>query len=196
MTVRDVRKADNDVDPMFINRWSPRAYTEAEIPDKVLLSIFEAARWAPSARNIQPWRFVFAKRQSATFNRLLGVLSEKNQLWAPQASALIALLSAKTFVLDGKQEPAHCHSFDAGAAWANLTLQANLLGWQTRAMAAFDHEKASSILNLPKDYDIEVIIAIGKIGDKETLPAALKELEVPTSRLPLQDLVSEGTFGG
>ncbi len=194
MTPQDVRKADNDVNPLFINRWSPRAYTGEEIPAKVLLNIFEAAHWAPSARNIQPWRFVYAKRHSAAFGRLIGVLSERNQQWAPQASALIALLSVKTFSLNGKQEPLESHSFDAGAAWTNLTLQANMLGWQTRAMAAFAHEKAYEVLNVPKDYAIDVIIAIGKVGDRESLPAGLKELEVPTSRLPLQELISEGTF--
>jgi len=194
MNIEEIRKADNQVDPLFINRWSPRAYTGEDIPDTVLLNVLEAARWAPSARNIQPWRFVYAKRHSLSFANILGVLSERNQLWAPQASTLIALLSAKTFLVDGKQEPAHCHSFDAGAAWTNLTLQANLLGWQTRAMAAFDHEAAAKVLKVPNGYDIEVIIAIGKVADKETLPATLKELDVPTPRRPLQELVSEGTF--
>jgi nitroreductase len=196
MSIKEIRKTDNDVDSLFISRWSPRAYTGEVIPDAVLLNIFEAARWAPSARNIQPWRFVYAKRNSAAFPQIIDVLLGKNQLWAPQASALIALLSAKTFTVDGKQEPAHCHSFDAGAAWTNLTLQANLLGWQTRAMAAFDHDKAYKVLKVPNDFDIEVIIAIGKVGDRESLPVGLKELEVPTSRKPLQELISEGIFRG
>jgi nitroreductase len=194
MTTFKTRQAEHEIDPQFLARWSPRAYTGEEIPDTVLWSVLEAARWAPSARNAQPWRFIYARRNSAAFSRILPILSERNQMWAPQASALITLLSAKSFIVDGKAVPNINHSFDAGAAWTTLTLQANRLGWHTRAMAAFDHDKAYTILDVPPEYDIEVIVAIGKIGDKEALPPMLRELEVQTSRLPLQDLVSEGTF--
>jgi nitroreductase len=194
MTTYETRQAEHDIDPLFLARWSPRAYTGEEIPDSVLWSVLEAARWAPSARNVQPWRFIYAKRNSPAFSRILPILSERNQMWAPQASGLITLVSAKTFLLDGKQTPNGNHSFDAGAAWTNLTLQANILGWHTRAMAAFDHAKAYEVLGVPEDYDVEVIIALGKMANKDTLPADLRSLEAPNSRLPLRDLVSEGTF--
>ena len=194
MSTLKSREPEATVDPLFINRWSPRAYTGEEIPVAVLLSVFEAARWAPSARNAQPWRFVYAKRQSAAFDRLVATMADDNQKWAPNASALIALLSAKTYIVDDKTETNIHRSFDAGAAWSNLSLQANMLGWQTRAIGKFDRAQAAAVLRAPSLYAIEVIIAIGKIGNPETLPVDLRKLEVPTKRAPLRELFSEGTY--
>lgn len=194
MSTEDSRQADHVVAPLFINRWSPRAYSAEEIPDDVLLSIFEAARWAPSARNVQPWRFLYAKRQSPDFATFLDLLVEQNQVWARRAAALVVLLSAKTFRLDGQDLPLSSHSFDTGAAWANLALQGNLLGWHSHAMGGFYPDKARIALRIPEEFAIEVIIAIGKIGDKETLPPGLRAREVPTPRRALGELVTEGAF--
>jgi nitroreductase len=194
MSIQKFRRAEHEVAPLFVNRWSPRAYTGTEIPTETLFSIFEAARWAPSSRNVQPWRFLYAKRQTPNFATFIDFLAEQNQLWARQASALIVLLSAKTFLVDGKEKPLASHSFDSGAAWANLSLQANLLGWHTHAIGGFDQEKTRRTLKIPESFAIEVVIAIGKIGEKESLPSALQDREIPTSRRPLQELVTEGIF--
>lgn len=188
------REAEATVDPLFINRRSPRAYTGEEISDSALFSVFEAARWAPSARNGQPCRFVYAKRGSAVFDQLIAAMAPYNQKWASQASALIALLSATTYLVDGKPQPNTFHSFDAGAAWISLSLQANLLGLHTRAIGNFDRAQATAVLKAPASYALEIMIAIGKSGDPELLPPDLRKLEVTTTRAPLRDLVSKEAF--
>jgi len=194
MGIQVNRHAEHSVDPLFINRWSPRAYTGEDIPTEVLFSLFEAARWAPSARNAQPWRFLFAKRGTPDFATFLAPLVEQNQVWARQASALVVLLSTKNFLFEGKEVPLASHSFDTGAAWANLSLQANLLGWHTHAIGGFDRDRARQALSIPDSFAIEVVIAIGKLGDQHSLPAELQSRETPTPRLPLRDLVTEGAF--
>ncbi|PKU22348.1 nitroreductase family protein [Telmatospirillum siberiense] len=194
MSVLETRKAEAGVNDLFIDRWSPRAYAADEIPDSDLFTVLEAARWAPSARNAQPWRFVYARRGAAGFQGMVASMAAYNQQWAPKASALIALLSAKVYPFGDKTEPNGYHSFDAGAAWVNLSLQANLLGWRTRAIGAFDKARAAEALKVPETYAVEVIIAIGKPGDPEMLPADLRSKESPTTRLPLRELISDGVF--
>ena len=194
MDIQQYRRSEHEVSPLFLNRWSPRSFTGDDISDDVLFRLFEAARWAPSARNVQPWRFLYAKRQTPDFTVFVDFLVAQNQSWARQASALVVLLSAKTFIVDGTETPLASHSFDAGAAWAALSLQANLSGWHTHAMGGFDREKVRRALSVPDDFAIEVVIAIGKIGDKDALPPGLKEREVPTGRLALEELVTAGAF--
>lgn len=194
MSAPHARKADASVDPLFINRWSPRAYTGEQVPDAILFSVFEAARWAASARNAQPWRFVYTKRGTAIFDRLVATMSSFNQQWVGHASAIIALLSAKTYLSGDMAEPNAYHSFDAGAAWANLSLQANMLGWHTHAIGAFDRASAATVLKVPESYAMDILIAIGKIGRPETLPNDLRGREVPTERIPLRDMISEDAF--
>ena len=106
------------------------------------------------------------------------------------------LLSKKTFVPPGKTDaiPATSHSFDVGAAWANLALQASLSGWRTHAIGGYDKDKARAALGIPEDYALEAAIAVGKQGDKAQLPAGLQEREQPTPRRPLAELVAEGGF--
>jgi nitroreductase len=192
----EIRIPEYDIDPQFIKRWSPRAFTGEPIADATLLSFLEAARWAPSSYNSQPWRFVYAKNGTEHWPRFLGLLSEFNQSWAHNASALVILLSKKTFVPPGKTDaiPATSHAFDTGAAWANLALQASLSGWGTHAIGGYDKDKARQTLGIPEDYALEAAIAIGKQGDKALLPAGLQEREEPTPRRPLAELVAEGGF--
>lgn len=194
MSTLETRKAEAGVDDLFIDRWSPRAYAGDEIPDSVLSKVLDAARWAPSARNAQPWRFIYARRGTAGFGRMVSTMAAYNQQWAPKASALIALVSAKAFPFGDRTDPNPFHSFDAGAAWVNLSLQANLLGWRTRAIGAFDKAKAAEVLEVPGTYAVEVIIAIGKPGDPQTLPDDLRAKETPTTRLSIRELACEGTF--
>ncbi|MFZ4704274.1 MAG: nitroreductase family protein [Candidatus Methylumidiphilus sp.] len=191
-----VRIPEYDIDKLFIDRWSPRAFTGEPITDTTLLSFFEAARWAPSSYNSQPWRFLYAKNDSPQWPLFLKLLSEFNQSWAKNASALVILLSKKTFVPPGKTDAiaATSHSFDVGAAWANFALQASLSGWRTHAIGGYDKDQARKLLGIPEEYALEAAIAIGKQGDKSLLPASLQEREQPSPRLPLAELVAEGEF--
>ncbi|KAF0815165.1 malonic semialdehyde reductase RutE [Andreprevotia sp. IGB-42] len=184
------------IDSQFAARWSPRAYTGEAISDDELFTLFEAARWAPSGSNSQPWRFIYVKQGSAQWDTFVSFLSGNNQLWAPKAAALVLLLSKKTHVPAGETEarPARNHSFDAGAAWASLSLQGAQLGWRTRAMGGFDKDAARAVLGIPDDYHLEVVIAIGRQADAAILPDALREKEQPTPRKPLAELVADGHF--
>jgi nitroreductase len=191
-----LRTPEHAVDPQFHARWSPRAFTGEEIPEETLLGLFEAARWAPSAMNAQPWRFAYARRGTQAFDALLATLAPANQAWATRASALIALASRTTMALPGQADPvpSRSHGFDAGAAWANLALQAHLWGWSTHAMGGFDMEKARAALAVPADLELQVVIAVGKKGDATRLPDWARARENPNERKPVGELVREGSF--
>src|ERR1700712_1985503 len=120
------RAADYPIDRLFIDRWSPRAFTGEAISETELFSLFEAARWAPSSYNSQPWRFFYARRDTAHWDRFLDLLIPYNRSWAQHAAALIFVVSKSTMLPPGKttEIPSHSHSFDAGAAWGSLALQA------------------------------------------------------------------------
>jgi len=190
------RTPGHSVHPLFVERWSPRAFTGEPLANETLFGFFEAARWAPSAYNSQPWRFLYAKNDSEHWPQFVGLLSEFNRAWAQNASALVILLSKTHFVPPGKTEaiPATTHAFDAGAAWANLALQASLDGWSTHAVGGYDKDKAREVLGIPADYALEAAIVIGKRGDKTLLPPNLQEREQPSPRRPLAELVAEGGF--
>jgi nitroreductase len=194
MSATKERKPEFKVNPLFIQRWSPRAYTGEVIPDEVLFGALEAARWAPSAANAQPWRFVYSKRGSASWETFLDLLVPGNRRWAEKASALIVIASNKNLIRNGQPVFSRWHSFDAGAAWQNLALQATAFGWHTHAIGGCDADKARTALRVPEDFSVEVVIAIGKQGDKSTLPPELQEREVPNPRQPLKELVQEGAF--
>jgi len=191
------RTADHAIDPLFLERWSPRAFTNEIISEAELKALFEAARWAPSSYNSQPWRFIYARRGTAHWQTLLGLLNEFNQSWAKNAAALVVIVSKETMAVPGKAEevPSHSHSFDAGAAWANLALQAVRLGWQAHGMVGFDRQRALSELKVPAGYRVEAAVAIGKPGDKAQLPEALQARETPSQRNPISATAFEGAFG-
>jgi nitroreductase len=196
-TCPDPRTPGRKIDSLFHERWSPRAFSAEEIPVETLLGLFEAARWAPSAMNAQPWRFVYARRGTSAFPKLLAALAPANQAWAAGAAALVALVSQELVALPGKSElvPFPSHSFDAGAAWAQLALQAHLWGWSTHAMSGFDARLAREALAVPDGHQVEVFVAIGRQGDPAVLPDWARAREKPSDRKPLADLVREGTFG-
>jgi nitroreductase len=197
MTQANSRTADYPIDPLFLRRWSPRAFTGEAIPEAELLTLLEAARWAPSSFNSQPWRFLYARRDTEPWPKFLGLLSEYNQSWAKSAAALVILVSKTTLLPRGadKEVPSYTHTLDAGAAWANLALQATRSGWAAHGMAGFDVPRTAAELGVPADYRVEAAIAIGRPGDKSLLPEALRAREQPSERLPLSQLVSEGRFG-
>jgi hypothetical protein len=140
---------------------------------------------------------VYARRGTPAFAKLLVTLAPGNQLWAGKASALVAVVSRELMAVPGNPEPvpSASHSFDAGAAWAQLALQAHLWDWSTHAMGGFDREKAGEALSLPPAHRLEVFVAIGRRGDASTLPDWARAREKPNDRRPLAELVREGSFG-
>jgi nitroreductase len=197
MTTANSRSTEYPIDPLFLERWSPRSFTGAPMSEHELLTLLEAARWAPSAFNAQPWRFIYARRDTAHWPRLLGLLTQSNQLWARNAAALVILVSKATVRPAGaeKEVPSWSHSLDAGAAWGSLALQAQLSGWAAHGMVGFDRERAVTELGVPGGYRVEAAIAIGKRGDKSLLPEALQAREQPNGRVPLAQVAGEGHFG-
>ena len=191
------RKADYPIDPMFIERWSPRAFDGATMPEADLLTMFEAARWAPSAYNSQPWRFLYALRDTPSWDRFLGLLVPFNQSWAKETSALVFLVSNSTMVPPGKDQaiPSHSHSLDAGAASSNFALQANKLGYYVHGMVGFDMDRAFAELGVPKGYRVEAAYAVGRLGDQvEAAGRCCRRREFPSPRLPVSAIAFEGGF--
>ena len=188
----DARKpqTQHPVDELFLDRWSPRAFDASIIPEADLATIFEAARWAPSSYNNQPWRILYARRETEQWPAFFGLLVEGNQAWAKDAGALLLFVSKETFDFNGKPYPTH--SFDTGAAWENLALQATKLGLATHGMQGFDYERARAELNIPEGFRVEAMIAVGRPGDPAQLPERLREREAPSGRKPLDEITCEG----
>jgi nitroreductase len=192
------RQADHKVHPLFLDRWSPRAFDASDIPEEDLLTIFEAARWAPSAFNSQPWRFLYAKRGDANWERFLSLLIPWNQGWAHSASVLIYILSDSMPMTgkDGRPVGSHSHSFDGGAAWACLALQATAMGYHAHGMSGVEFERARAELQVPERFRIEAAAVIGRIGDPAMLDERTRAREVPSGRKPISDFVHAGNFAG
>ncbi len=190
------RIAAHPIDNQFLQRWSPRALrpglTEAE-----LLSCLEAARWAPSSSNTQPWRYVAALAGEPGFATILAGLVPFNQAWAGSAGALVVACS----LLESAALPTHPSkplpgsAFDAGAAWMSLALQARTLGLFAHAMGGFERETLMQSLGVPATVRIDCVIAIGHPGDPAQLPESLREREQPNGRRPLAELLHRGTWG-
>ncbi len=191
-SIREFRNPEYDVDPVFLNRWSPRAMSGEGIGKKELLSLFEAARWAPSANNNQPWRFVYAMRDTPHWPPFFDLLAELNRVWAVRAAALAVVVSKKSFDHNGKFS--RTHSYDTGAAWENLALQGSLKGLVVHGMQGFDYDRAGELLKIPDGYQVEAMMAIGKPGKRESLPEQYREREFPSDRKKLSDIVMEGSF--
>ncbi|MDE8344483.1 MAG: nitroreductase family protein [Acidocella sp.] len=194
MSSSNPRVADHPIAQVFLDRWSPRSFTGEAMPQDVLFTILEAARWAPSSYNSQPWRFLYVTRDNAHWDKFLHLLNEFNQSWAKTASAIIFVVSETTMTVPGKDArvPSHTHSFDAGAAWGSLALQATVLGWHAHGMVGIEFDKIRTQLNVPEDYRIEAGIVIGKLGPKDQLPEFLQAREAPSSRKPLAEIAFEG----
>lgn len=196
MTEATPRKADFPIDEMFLQRWSPRAFNRQSIDEHDLLTMLEAGRWAASSYNSQPWRFLWARRDTPHWEKFLNLLVPFNQSWAKDASALVVLVSNSTMRLPGADAdvPSHTHSLDAGAASGYFALQASRMGWYAHGMVSLDMAGAFTELNVPKGYRVEAAYAVGKLGDKSTLPEALQAREQPSNRKPLTELAFEGGF--
>ncbi|MHB8546917.1 MAG: nitroreductase family protein [Nitrosotalea sp.] len=191
--VQKTRNMTFEINPVIVNRWSPRSFVPYDISDKDLFSLFESARWAPSSSNSQPWRFIYTKRNSENWNDFFNLLIDFNKQWCADAAALVVVVSRKNF--ENNEKPSITHQFDTGAAWENLAIQAVSQGLATHAMAGFDYDKARKTLQVPDGYEVMAMIAIGKRDPKEKLSPELQAREIPNTRKPLSEIVMDGKFG-
>ncbi len=195
-TAADVKTAVTDypVHPLIQARWSPRAYADRPVEPEKILSLLEAARWAPSGGNGQPWHFIVGVRgQSATHDKLVEAIKEGNLPWAAQAPVLM-LTVAKTTTGSGRP---HTHAFhDVGLAVANLTFQATALDLHVHQMGGFDPEKARDLFAIPEGFDPVTMLAIGYLGDPGMLDERHRDRELtPRTRRPLAEFVFEEEWG-
>jgi nitroreductase len=191
------RATDLPVERLFLDRWSPRAFDGSAIDPTDLATILDAARWAPSAFNFQPWRFVYAERDTPGWQGFLDLLLPFNAGWAARASVLVFILSDRLIEApggDAAPKPSYSHSFDTGAAWALLALQATRLGYAAHGMTGVDFDKARTELAVPERFHIEAAVAIGRPGDKAILPEALQQREQPSPRRAIDQLAFAGRF--
>lgn len=186
------RKSEYPIHELILNRWSPRSFSKEPVSDTELMTLFEAARWAQNSFNNQPWRFIYGRNGSAHWQKFLDLLVPGNQIWAQHARVLVLVISKKTFDYDGR--PSITHTFDTGAAAQNMSLQACNMNIVCHGMEGFDYDKAKLVFQVPDEYQIEAMFAIGKLGKREDLPEKLRERETPSGRKPLKDVVFEGEF--
>ncbi|MBC8329014.1 MAG: nitroreductase family protein [Planctomycetes bacterium] len=180
------RTTEIPVHPQFLDRWSPRSFSSEPVPPETLASLFEAARWAPSCFNAQPWLFVHASTAGGRA-RVLDLLVEANQAWAKQAPVLGILFARRAFEHNG--QPNRWGAFDAGAAALAMSLQARGLGLAPHLRGGFGAERAAVALGVPpQDFEAMAAFAIGQRGDRGALPAELAEREGPSSRNPLSEI--------
>ncbi len=180
------------VNQIIVQRRSFRAISNEPLTDEQIFSILEAGRLAPSARNEQPWRFIIARKKEDR-ERLCSCMPEYNSQWAGSAPLLILIAGKRTYSRDATQN--RHYSFDCGAAWENMALEAEELGLTARAIGLFDMKRAQNGLGIPQDYEALIIIAIGKRGKLEDLPKDLQEKEKSRSkRKPLSELAFEGKW--
>ncbi len=183
---------------LLAQRWSPRAFSTQPVEEEKLQRIFEAARWAASSANVQPWRFLIARRGEASFGKLHDCLMEGNKPWTKDVPVLILSVTDTMFPAKGdkpaRENPTAKH--DLGLAFANLSLQATELGLHLHPMAGFDKKKVKEVFGVPGPYEPVTVTALGYLGDSSTLSGSLREREeAPRTRKPLREIVFEGDWG-
>lgn len=174
---------------VIAKRWSPRSFAPRAVEDSLLLSIFEAARWAPSSRNEQPWRFIVGRKgKDETYSKLLACLVKANQRWAQAAPVLALGVAKRTHTANGLPNRWAWH--DVGLSVATLLLQTVALGLYGHPMAGFDATKAIETFGIPEDFEPVVAIALGYLGEPEALPPNLRASEMrPRERRPLSETI-------
>jgi nitroreductase len=188
----EYRKADHPVEPLLVARWSPRAMNGDALTDEEMLTLFEAARWAPSTYNEQEWRFLYARRGTPQWPTFFDLLVEGNQAWCKDAGLLVVVLAHKVFSKNNKPNPVHL--FDSGCAFENLALQGAAMGLVVHGMQGFDFDKTRTALNVPDDYAVAAMFAAGRPGDPNQLPEQLQQRETPSDRKPVEQIICEGAF--
>ena len=186
---------DHPVHELIRNRWSPRAFSDKPVEPAVLASLFEAARWAASSYNEQPWAYLVAtKDDPENFKKMLSVLMEFNQNWAKNAPVLAISVARRNFSHNVTPNPVAVH--DVGAANAQLTAEATSRGLLVHQMAGFSRDKARQSFGIPDGWDPVSAIAIGYPGDPQTLPEDFRNKELaPRARKPIREFVMTGHWG-
>jgi len=186
---------DYPINTLIRDRWSPRAFDQKAVPAEVLRSLFEAARWAPSSNNEQPWAYLVAtKENAAEFENMVSVLVEFNANWARNAPVLALAVSERNFAKNNV--PNRNAHYDTGAASALLSVEATARGLCVHQMAGFDPDQAREVFNIPEGWDAIAAIAIGYPGDPSALPQPYKDREAaPRTRKPIQEFVMTGQWG-
>lgn len=187
----EYRRSSHSIMPLFLNRWSPRSFTSEPVREEDIAACFEAARWAPSSYNEQPWRFIFARKEE-DLERFRTCLVDFNRLWADSAPVLVAVCAKKHFTSTG-EENRH-FAFDTGAAWALLALEATRRGLSAHGMAGFDGDRAKDLLRVPDGFEVICFVAIGHRGERTALPERMRKVEAPNQRRPLGTIVHEASF--
>lgn len=185
------RRYDYDILPEIQKRWSPRAFSPEKVPLEDILAVLEAARYAPSCYNEQPWRFIVA-REDSELEKMGDVLASSNYVWAVNAPVLIMVTAKRLFKLNGEEN--YWHMFDTGTAWGYLSLEAQKRGYETHAMGGFNQDKAREVYNIPDDIDIICVVAMGKYGDKAGLPDKLQQAEAPSPRREIADILLQPIY--
>jgi len=173
----------------FLERSSPRAFVPEALSVEQLEQLVEAARWAPSASNLQPWHFAYALRGDAHWEAFSAIPNEFNRRWCLEAGALVVVLS------DTQASPGK-HAFDTGCAWGFMALQAHAMGLASHAMAGIEIDAARQVLQLPDRWAVQALVAVGRRGDAASLPADLAEREVASPRKPLAEILTAGPLVG
>jgi len=188
------RHPDFPVDPQFVSRWSPRAFTVTPMGEPDVMRLLEAARWAPSASNHQPARFAWGLRGDTAFKAIHDGLLGFNKVWAEKAAALVVVASKPVVEKDGVESENVWHAFDAGSAWMSMALQAQAMGLVAHAMGGFDAGILAPALHLPKGYVIHAVVAFGTQGDAADLPEKQQAREHPSDRRPVREVAGHGRF--
>jgi nitroreductase len=183
------------INELIASRWSPRAFAGKDVEPAVLRSLFEAARWAPSCSNEQPWAYLVAtKDDKEQFAKMLGILVETNQKWAKYAPMLALAIVELAFAKNGA--PNRNAPYDVGAANALLTIEATSRGLAVHQMAGYDNEKARQAFSIPAGWDPIAVLAVGYPGEAESLPQPYQDRErLPRVRKPIAEFVMSGQWG-
>ncbi len=189
---------DHPVHDLITRRWSPRAFAATPVEKEKVQRLFEAARWAPSSSNVQPWRFLLTYHGTEGFRALHSCLSSGNKPWTENVPILMLSVTDTLFPAKG-DKPAHDNptaKHDLGLALANLSLQATDMGLHVHPMAGFDNGRVKEVFGLPDPYEPVTVTAIGYLADPSTLPDDLRgREEAPRRRKALRELVFEGSWG-
>ncbi len=185
------RIPSHEILPLVLHRSSTRAMSGQPLSDSELMRILEAARWAPSAANFQPWRFLYAQAGTPLFAQFLSFLDPFNAEWCVRAGALVVVVS-KVTTPDGK--PLAPHAFDAGAAWMAMALQASSMGLVSHAMGGIQTDRIRAELQIPDGFAIHCIVALGHKGDINDLAERNRPRETPNDRRPLVESIAAGSF--
>jgi nitroreductase len=186
------RIPDADIDHAFLRRWSSRSFASEPLAPEQIRSLFEAARWAPSASNLQPWLFVYADDEE-TLSLARPIVRDGNRRWADRAPLLVFVFARRANPNTG--DPNRLAAFDTGAAWMSLALQAERLGLVTHAMGGIHHDRAYEVLGVPRDdYESLCAVAVGKRDSPELLPDDLRSRETPSVRRPVGEIALRGSF--